>query len=404
MIPERPVIERRILAALDASPPRIPVLLGGCGSGRTSLLLRLSHVFGSNGSQYLDVERAASTPEGFYASIADNSPYRLSANHHGPDRQVAAAPRARNPREAFDSLLRFFREAHSADGRTPVFLIDELLELRTFESFPGLRGIQRELIDSLATSANRFVVSTRYTTRAHRLLRDAPERFEVIHVPALSPAEVSLALRAQEVGHDDAERIELGRMVHVLTDGRPAYVRAVATALRSMDGASSGDPVSALASELSVNAHLSLVCRFSYELRLHRARGYGALKAILQVLAEDEPLTLTEIAHRLSRTPGSTKDYLTWLEDVDLINVRHKHYSYADPLLRLWVRLHCRPTPPTDADLSREVQEYAVSRLPYIKPTAPFRARQDAGDETTRDAEGVEAAAEKEAWSIIEID
>ena len=60
-------------------------------------------------------------------------------------------------------------------------------------------------------------------------------------------------------------------------------------------------------------------CRFCYELRLHRARGYGALKAILEVLAEEEPLTLTEIAQRLRRTPGSTKDYLSWLEDVDLI-------------------------------------------------------------------------------------
>ena len=67
------------------------------------------------------------------------------------------------------------------------------------------------------------------------------------------------------------------------------------------------------------NGQLTTICRFCYELRLHRARGYGALKAILDVLAEEEPLTLTEIALRLRRTPGSTKDYLSWLEDVDLI-------------------------------------------------------------------------------------
>ena len=58
---------------------------------------------------------------------------------------------------------------------------------------------------------------------------------------------------------------------------------------------------------------------FGYELRLHRARGYGALKAILEILSEQEPLTLTEISKRLGRTPGSTKDYLSWLEDVDLV-------------------------------------------------------------------------------------
>ena len=35
---------------------------------------------------------------------------------------------------------------------------------------------------------------------------------------------------------------------------------------------------------------------------------------------------LTEISIRLQRTPGSTKDYLSWLEDVDLIVARQKRY------------------------------------------------------------------------------
>ena len=86
-----------------------------------------------------------------------------------------------------------------------------------------------------------------------------------------------------------------------------------------MSSRGAADPVSALTALLSPAGTIATACRFSYELRLHRARGYGALKAILDVLAEEEPLTLTEIALRLRRTPGSTKDYLSWLEDVDLI-------------------------------------------------------------------------------------
>src|SRR5207249_5023002 len=66
-----------------------------------------------------------------------------------------------------------------------------------------------------------------------------------------------------------------------------------------------------------------------------------------------EGLTLTEISHRLQRTPGSTKDYLSWLEDVDLVTSRQKRYSFSDPLLRVWVRLHCRPSAPTE-DRSEE--------------------------------------------------
>ena len=386
MIPERPTVERRILAALDAS--RIPVLLGASGSGRTSLLLRVGHLLGERRTQYVDIERAASTPEGFVTAVTGSSRFTLG------EEAEPGSPERRDPRSAVDELLRFVDEARPETGGTVVFLFDELLELRTFESFPGLRGVLRELLDTLATSRNRFVLTTRYVSRAHRLLRDAPQRFEVIHVPPLSPGEVSATLLGHGIGRDDAERGDLSRMIHALTDGRPGYVRPLATALAAMDGASSGDPVSALASELAVGAHLCLVCRFCYELRLHRARGYGALKAILQVLAQDEPLTLTEIAHRLGRTPGSTKDYLTWLEDVDLVKVRQKRYSYGDPLLRLWVRLHCRPTQPDEADLSREVQEYAVSRLPFIEPIVDTRRAT-----TKRDLQ-----TEEKAWSIIEID
>ena len=64
------------------------------------------------------------------------------------------------------------------------------------------------------------------------------------------------------------------------------------------------DPVSALTALLAPAGTSPRPAGSRYELRLHRARGYGALKAILDVLAEEEPLTLTEIALRLRRTPG----------------------------------------------------------------------------------------------------
>jgi hypothetical protein len=128
---------------------------------------------------------------------------------------------------------------------------------------------------------------------------------------------------------------------------------------------------------MSADGRLARICHFTYELRLHRARGYGALKAILEILGEEEGLTLTEISQRLQRTPGSTKDYLSWLEDVDLVSARQKRYSFADPLLRSWVRLHCRATAPTDDD-PRVRCTYALPRLPQQQdqqaPPAEVRA------------------------------
>ena len=207
----------------------------------------------------------------------------------------------RAARAAFDRVCHFLEHARTPAGASVTFLLDEALEIRTFESFPGLRGVLRELWRTLCESPNRFVLTTRFVTRTLRLFRDAPDRFEFIHLPPLSPSEVTTTLARLGLGDTNNERLELARIIHALTDGRPLYLRLLAQATATMGA---GDPVSALAAQMAPGATLSMACRFCYELRLHRARGYGALKAILQILAAEEPLTLTEIAHRLGRTPG----------------------------------------------------------------------------------------------------
>ena len=376
--------ERRVLGALEAAPSRIPVVLGGCGTGRTTLLQRLRERLGRGAAQYIDVERCATTPERFLQAVTASSPFPWRAADHQP----ASA------REAFDLLLVFFDTARAPGGAPCTFLLDEVLELRTFESFPGLRHVLRDLLEALAGSANRFVMTTRYVARAHRLLRDATSRFEVMHLPPLAAGDVTEMLAPTFDGYEQMptdDRDDLGRAVQALTDGRAAYVRGIGDTMSRMGRGA--DPISALTSLMSVEGALNHWCQFCYELRLHRARGYGALKAILDVLAEAEPLTLTEISHRLLRTPGSTKDYLSWLEDVDLVTSRQKRYSFTDPLLRLWVRLHCRPMPPSEEDVVREVQMYALGRLPSPEP-APALAY--AGAEATPD--------ERKSWGIIEID
>jgi hypothetical protein len=375
MIIERPSFERRILGSLEAN--RIPVVPGACGTGRTSLLLRLARLIGEHRALYLDFAAAATTPESCLTSILKTSQLR----------PVEPVPAVTSARSAFDALTRFF-DVTSSDGESPVtFLIDEVLDVRTFESFPGLRHVQRELIGRLATSPSRFVLTSRFTTRTHRWLRDAPARFEVVHVPPLDIQEVvSLALLFDGGRRDWAERI--APAVTALTAGRAGYVHLVVESLSTMGAPT--DPVAALAALFAPAGRLTARCRESYEFRLHRARGYGALKAILGILAAHEPLNLTDIAHHLHRTPGSTKDYLSWLEDVDLVTCRSKRYSYEDPLLRLYVRLYGRPAPPTDDEIVREVQGYAQARLSQIvlRP-APEPAAMTAAESHSRRDSGI---------------
>jgi hypothetical protein len=356
MLTSRTTLTRRILSALDASPSRIPVLVGGCGSGRTTLLHQLRDRLGRTSAQFIDVERTATTPERFLRAVVTAAPFPVSE------------PAPAGARSAFEAALGFFGRAKTGGGETATFLLDEFLELRTFESFPGLRRVLHELVDGLAASGNRFVLTSRYTARTLRVLRERSSRFEVIHMPSLTVEET-----ADILGPSDQDAEFTARTVQALADGRPSYVAALADELAIMrdHGGPVGDPISALASLLAPGGRLAKQCEFAYELRLHRARGYGALKAILEILAEEEGLTLTEISLRLQRTPGSTKDYLSWLEDVDLVSSRQKRYSFTDPLLRVWVRLHCRASAPTEDDLAREAHRYALPRLPQQEPAPP---------------------------------
>ena len=361
MLTPRTSLARRVTAALDASPSRVPVLLGGCGSGRSTLLQQLRERTGRMSAQSIDIERTATTPERFYRAAIDRSPFPVT------DASASGA------RAAFDVTLDFFSTSRTGAGEPAMFLLDEFLELRTFESFPGLRRVLYDFVERIAASGNRFVLTSRYVARALRLLRDHSARFEVIQMPPLTIEDTLDILGPTGGNPKDAEY--LARTVLALADGRPSYVRAIAEELQTLrehGGPGSADAMSALAALLSIDGRIAKQCFFCYELRLHRARGYGALKAILEILGEDEGLTLTEISHRLQRTPGSTKDYLSWLEDVDLVAARQKRYSFTDPLLRVWVRLHCRASAPSEDDLAREVHRYAVPRLPQTtEPGTP---------------------------------
>ena len=387
MYPHRPAVDQRILSAVNATPSRIPWLLGPSGSGRTSTLLQLRETLGETNCQYIDVERSATTPERFFAAINENSPFSTPSST-GSDTPSSA-------REAFDATLALFERPHGEARVT--FLLDEVLEIRTFESFPGLRHTLRELVETLARSPNKFILTTRYIARAHRLLRDAASVFEMIAIPPMTPAEVRDGLPSSAEYRVPEELDELARAIQALSGGRPRYVKIIGDGMASLDDMAS-DPVGAMTSLLMPGGALSNACHMTYELRLHRARGYGALKAILDVLAREEPLTLTEVALRLHRTPGSTKDYLTWLEDVDLITVTQKRYSFTDPLLRLWVGLHCRPCPPSAEDVGVEVQNFALDRLPRSQPQTTSAAS------GTSSSDAVLPVANRKGWEIVEID
>src|SRR4051794_17461347 len=102
MLTPRASLSRRVTAALDASPSRIPILLGGCGSGRTTLLQQMRERLGRTSAQHVDVERTATTPERFLRTIVGASAFPVNE------------PTATGARAAFDATLAFFGKARTA--------------------------------------------------------------------------------------------------------------------------------------------------------------------------------------------------------------------------------------------------------------------------------------------------
>jgi hypothetical protein len=347
----------RVLSVLALPTPGIPLLIGGCGAGRTHALHAvMARLEGDTTPVYLDVERLATTPEQCYRSLLRH--VRLADD--GP--ALPAPASLASPRDAYAAILAVLTRARATSGRPFTFLLDEVLDLRTFESFPGLKTLMAETGVALGRSDNRFVLATRFRQRGARLA-DAWPRIAPVHLDgAPDDTRGDDALAAL----DPVER----QQVLALTGGRLGYAVLVGAALRDARRHGLADPVGALTEQMLCGSALERRLRLSYEVRLQRARGYGALRAILDVLAEQQPLTLTQIAQRLSRTPGSTKDYLSWMLDVDLLTVERKRYTITDPLLRLWVRLNNGPDAPSDVLVARETQRFALERLAGL-PEAP---------------------------------
>ena len=113
------------------------MLVGGCGSGRTTLLQPAARA-----------RRAAGGPvhrRGAHGDHAGAFPARGHRRVAVPGRRHVggrADGRARRVRRDAGVVR---RDARTAASEPATFLLDEFLELRTFESFPGLRRVLHEL-------------------------------------------------------------------------------------------------------------------------------------------------------------------------------------------------------------------------------------------------------------------
>jgi len=128
------------------------------------------------------------------------------------------------------------------------------------------------------------------------------------------------------------------------TRGHPFYIYAVAERMREQILLAERTASPQLVREAFVLETLSSagriynLCRYVVEESMGQARGQALLRLLLQILAEAEnPLTLTEVAHRLRRPPGATRSLLNRLAAVDLVSQADGAYDLPDPVLKIWL-------------------------------------------------------------------
>jgi AAA+ ATPase superfamily predicted ATPase len=240
---------------------------------------------------------------------------------------------------AFD----FPEQLAQALDRPIMCFLDEFPELASLGNFPGVGDPLKRFRASLQQQAQvAYVITGSAVTAMERLVRDHE-----------SPLFLQFrALELQPFTQEDTKRL-VERMfgplapraqsaVYTYTFGHPFYVTALTDRLRDLAPTPEVVDIEQveqafLLETLSRQGQIYSYCRYLYDISLQKARGYGLLKALLQILAEEEGLSLSELAGRLRRQASATREYLRWLMEVDLVIEEEKRYYYRDPVLRFWV-------------------------------------------------------------------
>ncbi len=244
-------------------------------------------------------------------------------------------------RQAF----RFPRLASERSGKHLILAFDEFQEIRTLENFPESQNVLTLFRSEMQTQSGiLYLLAGSAISILSRLLShpDSPlfAQFSRLAVDPFPPSGTKVLVNKLIIEELEPDVYPL---IHSLTGGHPYYITALTRRLSYLvdviQRPATSDTVKQafLIETLSPGGRIYDFCRYVYDLSLQKASGYGSLKAVLQILAAEEGLTVSQIGRRLRVTSGTASDYLRWLCEVDLIQEKDHLYFFQDPVLRFWV-------------------------------------------------------------------
>ncbi len=229
-------------------------------------------------------------------------------------------------------------------GRPLMYFLDEFPELLTLGSFPGVGDPLKHFRAALQRQTRvAYVITGSAVSATEHIVQDHQSplflQFRALELHPFAPEDTQ-ALTEKLVGRLSPAA---QAAIHTYTFGHPFYVTALAERVRELDAGEAEGVTPELVSQAFVlealenRGQIYGYCRYLYDISLQKARGYGVLKALLQILATEDGLALSEIASRVRRQASAARDYLRRLMEVDLLVEREGRYFYADPVFRYWV-------------------------------------------------------------------
>ncbi len=229
-------------------------------------------------------------------------------------------------------------------GRPLMYFLDEFPELLTLGSFPGVGDPLKHFRAALQRQTRvAYVITGSAVSATEHIVQDHQSplflQFRALELHPFAPEDTQ-ALTEKLVGRLSPAA---QAAIHTYTFGHPFYVTALAERVRELAAGEAAAVTPELVSQAFVlealenRGQIYGYCRYLYDISLQKARGYGVLKALLQILAIEDGLALSEVAGRLRRQASAARDYLRRLMEVDLLVERQGRYFYADPVFRYWV-------------------------------------------------------------------
>ncbi len=229
-------------------------------------------------------------------------------------------------------------------GRPLMYFLDEFPELLTLGSFPGVGDPLKHFRAALQRQTRvAYVITGSAVSATEHIVQDHQSplflQFRALELHPFTPEDTQ-ALTEKLVGRLSPAA---QAAIHTYTFGHPFYVTALAERVRELAAGATEVVSPELVSQAFVlealenRGQIYGYCRYLYDISLQKARGYGVLKALLQILAIEDGLALSEVASRVRRQASAARDYLRRLMEVDLLVERQGRYFYADPVFRYWV-------------------------------------------------------------------